>query len=257
MVPPPPAEDEGGPAPLISDDALHRAAPSARRNLAVLVGGIVVWLLPVLMAYLLTDRDSVFVQMGVFFSGTALVTFGGAYAVLAFVAQKAVESYGWLTGGEMVHGLALAESTPGPLIMVLQFVAFLGAYRDPGSLDPLAAAVIASLLVTWVTFVPSFLFIFLGAPYVERLRENRTLAAALTGVTAAVVGVIANLALWFAVHVLFARVDTWNVPDLRSLRLVPTALTAIALTLLFVLRWNLARTLTVCAVLGATSILLR
>ena len=236
MVPPRPAEDDGGPAPLISDDALHRAAPSARRNLAVLVGGIVVWLLPVLVAYLLTDRDSVFVQMGVFFSGTALVTFGGAYAVLAFVAQKAVESYGWLTGGEMVHGLALAESTPGPLIMVLQFVAFLGAYRDPGSLDPLAAAVIASLLVTWVTFVPSFLFIFLGAPYVERLRENRTLAAALTGVTAAVVGVIANLAVFFGVHTL----GEW-----RSAVIAP-----IAFALVFWLKWPMLRVLAVCALLG-------
>jgi chromate transporter len=236
MAPPPPPGDDGGPAPLIPDDALHRAAPSARRNLAVLAGGIVLWLLPVLVAFLLTSRDSVFVQMGTFFSGTALVTFGGAYAVLAFVAQKAVESYGWLTGGEMVRGLALAESTPGPLIMVLQFVAFLGAYRDPGSLDPLTAAVIASLLVTWVTFVPSFLFIFLGAPYVERLRENRTLAAALTGVTAAVVGVIANLAVFFGVHTL----GEW-----RSAVIAP-----VAFALVFWLRWPMLRVLAVCAVLG-------
>jgi chromate transporter len=236
MAPPPPPEDDGGPSPLIPDDALHRAAPSARRNLAVLAGGIVLWLLPVLVAFLLTSGDSVFVQMGTFFSGTALVTFGGAYAVLAFVAQKAVESYGWLTGGEMVHGLALAESTPGPLIMVLQFVAFLGAYRDPGSLDPLTAAVIASLLVTWVTFVPSFLFIFLGAPYVERLRENRTLAAALTGVTAAVVGVIANLAVFFGVHTL----GEW-----RSAVIAP-----VAFALVFWLKWPMLRVLAVCALLG-------
>ena len=131
---------------------------------------------------------------GLFFSGTALVTFGGAYAVLAYVAQQAVEVYHWLAPGEMVRGLALAETTPGPLIMVVQFVAFLGAYRDPGSLDPWVAAVLGALLTTWVTFVPCFLFIFLGAPYVERLRGNRALSAALTGITAAVVGVIANLA---------------------------------------------------------------
>ena len=236
MAPPPTVSTDDGPTPLIPDDALHQARPSARRSLSVLVGGVAVWLLPVVVALLLTGRDSVFVQQGVFFSGTALVTFGGAYAVLAFVAQKAVESYGWLSGGEMVRGLALAESTPGPLIMVLQFVAFLGAYRDPGGLDPMTAAVIASLLVTWVTFVPSFLFIFLGAPYVERLRENRTLAAALTGVTAAVVGVIANLAVFFGAHTLV---------EWRSAVIAPAAF-----ALVFWLRWPMLRVLAACAVLG-------
>src|SRR3954452_13572303 len=137
-----------------------------------------------------------------FFSGAAVVTFGGAYAVLAYVAQQAVAVYGWLAPGEMVRGLALAETTPGPLIMVVQFVAFLGAYRAPGDLNPWIAAVLASLLVTWMTFVPSFLFVLLGAPYMERLRGNRTLSAALTGITAAVVGVIANLGVYFAVHTL-------------------------------------------------------
>ena len=144
-----------------------------------------------------------FVDQGLFFSGAAVVTFGGAYAVLSYVAQQAVNVYGWLAPGEMVRGLALAETTPGPLIMVVQFVAFVGAYRNPGGLDPWVAAVLASLLVTWVTFVPCFLFVLLGAPYVERLRNNRHLTAALTGVTAAVVGVIANLAVFFALHTLF------------------------------------------------------
>ena len=152
----------------------------------------------------LVDSTSVFIDQGLFFSGAALVTFGGAYAVLAYVAQQAVKVYGWLAPGEMVRGLALAETTPGPLIMVVQFVAFLGAYRDPGDLDPWVAGVLASLLVTWVTFVPCFLFVLLGAPYVERLRGNRHLTAALTGITAAVVGVIANLAVYFALHTLFS-----------------------------------------------------
>ena len=118
------------------------------------------------------SSTDVFVDQGLFFSGAAVVTFGGAYAVLAYVAQQAVNVYGWLAPGEMVRGLALAETTPGPLIMVVQFVAFVGAYRNPGSLDPWVAAVLASLLVTWVTFVPCFLFVLLGAPYVERLRQQ-------------------------------------------------------------------------------------
>jgi chromate transporter len=206
---------------------------------------------------LLSGGDSTYTQQGLFFSGTALVTFGGAYAVLAFVADRAVDSYGWLMPGEMARGLALAESTPGPLIMVVQFVAFLGAYRDPGGLDPWVAGLVASLLVTWVTFVPSFLFIFLGAPYVERLRGNVALAAALTGITAAVVGVIGNLAVFFAVHTLFAgSADrTWGpvqllVPELSTLRWDAVLITAAAGWLLFGIRWSVLRTLGVCALLG-------
>ena len=196
---------DDGPAPLITDDALHTEPPSRRRTAMILVIGLVAWASPSLAVALLTGTSSVFTDQGLFFSGAALVTFGGAYAVLAYVAQQAVEVYGWLLPGEMVRGLALAETTPGPLIMVVQFVAFLGAYRNPGDLDPWVAAVLASLLVTWVTFVPCFLFVFLGAPYVERLRDNRHLTAALTGITAAVVGVIANLAFYFAVHTLFTH----------------------------------------------------
>jgi chromate transporter len=191
--PRPPAEAASGPEPLISDAALHHERPSRRHSLLVLAIGLVLWFTPVLVVAGLFGSDSVFVEQGKFFSGAAVVTFGGAYAVLAYVAQQAVNNYHWLTGSQMVHGLALAETTPGPLIMVVQFVAFLGAYNDPGSLNPWVAAVLASLLTTWVTFVPSILLVVLGAPYVERLRANRSLSAALSGITAAVVGVIANL----------------------------------------------------------------
>jgi chromate transporter len=205
----------------------------------------------------LTGTGSTLTTQGLFFSGTALVTFGGAYAVLAYVAQRAVETYGWLSPGDMVRGLALAETTPGPLIMVVQFVAFLGAYHHPGTLDPWVAAVAGALLTTWVTFVPCFLFIFLGAPYVERLRGNHTLSAALTGITAAVVGVIANLALYFAVHTLFATSHPWRwgpirleLPDPSSLRPVPMAITVAAVVMIFRLRWSVPRTLLACAGLG-------
>jgi chromate transporter len=248
---------DAGPPPVISDDALHTEAPSTRRTLRLLLTGLLVWGIPVAAVAALTGAGSVFTQQGLFFSGAAVVTFGGAYAVLAYVAQQAVQVYGWLAPGEMVRGLALAETTPGPLIMVVQFVAFLGAYRDPGSLDPWVAAVLASLLVTWVTFVPSFLVVLLGAPYMERLRGNRSLSAALTGITAAVVGVIANLGVYFAVHTLFAgtvAVD-WatlhlDLPDLGTLRPVAPAIAVVAGVLLFRVRWSVLRTLGVCAVLG-------
>ncbi len=248
---------DAGPAPVISDDVLHHEAPTTRRTLRVLLVGLLVWGLPVAAVALLTGAGSVFTEQGLFFSGAAVVTFGGAYAVLAYVAQQAVDVYGWLAPREMVRGLALAETTPGPLIMVVQFVAFLGAYRDPGSLDPWVAAVLASLLVTWVTFVPSFLFVLLGAPYMERLRGNRSLSAALTGITAAVVGVIANLGLYFAVHTLFADSSrrTWGLlglelPDPGSVRWVAVGIAVLAAVLLFRLRWSVLRTLGVCALVG-------
>ena len=219
--------------------------------------GLAVWLLPVLVAGLLAGRDSVFVDQGLFFSGTALVTFGGAYAVLSYVAQQAVTVYGWLAPGEMVRGLALAETTPGPLIMVVQFVAFLGAYRNPGDLDPWVAAVLAALLTTWVTFVPCFLFILLGAPYVERLRHNQALSSALTGITAAVVGVIANLAVYFTLHTLFDETGevsagplSFEVPVLGTLRWDALAITVLGFALIFWRRWSVLRTLGVCALAG-------
>jgi chromate transporter len=249
--------DDDAPPPVIPDDVLHTERPSTGRSLRVLLIGLVVWGTPVAAVALLTGAASVFTQQGLFFSGAAVVTFGGAYAVLAYVAQQAVSVYGWLAPGEMVRGLALAETTPGPLIMVVQFVAFLGAYRDPGALDPWVAAVLASLLVTWVTFVPSFLFVLLGAPYMERLRGNRSLSAALTGITAAVVGVIANLGVYFAVHTLFAdtRPVDWSLialelPDVGRLRPVALVITAVAAVLIFRLKWSILRTLGVCALLG-------
>ncbi len=159
------------------------------------------------------------------------MTFGGAYAVLAYVAQRAVESFHWLSPGEMIDGLALAETTPGPLIMVVQYVAFIAAFRQPGGLSPYASGVLGALLTTWVTFVPCFLWIFLGAPYVEALRSNRALNAALSAITAAVVGVILNLSVWFAVHTVFHSVqsETWgpmrvDVPVLQSVDLAALAL---------------------------------
>ena len=248
---------DDGPAPLIADDALHHEPPSAKRAARIIVVGLMLWAAPILAVVLWTGADSVFTAQGLFFSGTAVVTFGGAYAVLAFVAQRAVEHYGWLSATDMVKGLALAETTPGPLIMVVQFVAFLGAYSNPGGMNPWAAGVLGALLTTWVTFVPCFLFIFLGAPYIERLRSNRRLSAALTGITAAVVGVIANLALYFAVNTLFGsshQVDAgpfhFALPELGSVRPVAVAITAVALVLVFALRWSVLRVLGVCAALG-------
>jgi chromate transporter len=255
--------DSGGPPPLIPDEALHAERPSLARTVRILGLGLLAWAVPLALVALLTGTGSTLTTQGLFFSGTALVTFGGAYAVLAYVAQRAVETYGWLSAGEMVRGLALAETTPGPLIMVVQFVAFLGAYHHPGALDPWAAAVVGALLTTWVTFVPCFLFIFLGAPHVERLRGNRSLSAALTGITAAVVGVIANLALYFAVHTLFATSHAWRwgplrleLPELASLRPVPLAITFAALVMVFRLRWSVPRTLLACAGLGLAAALI-
>jgi chromate transporter len=226
--------------PADSDDP-DPPAPRLTRSVRIVVIGLVLWFAPVVAVGLLTGWQSTLSQQSLFFSGTALVTFGGAYAVLVYVAQRAVETYGWVTPDEMVRGLGLAETTPGPLIMVVQFVAFLGAYRAPGALDPWAAAIIGSLLTTWVTFVPCFVFIFLGAPYVERLRRNRSLSAALTGITAAVVGVIANLAVYFGAHTLFAN---------GTVQWFALAITALAAVLLFVLRWGVLRTLGVCALVG-------
>jgi chromate transporter len=250
------------PPPLIPDDALHTEPPDRAHAVRVLAVGLLSWGIPVLAVALLTGTGSIFTQQGLFFSGAALVTFGGAYAVLAYVAQQAVEVYGWLAPGEMIRGLALAETTPGPLIMVVQFVAFVGAYRNPGTLDPWAAAVLAALLTTWVTFVPCFLFIFLGAPWVERLRANRSMSAALTGITAAVVGVIANLAVYFAVHTLFADTSTlrWGVthlelPDLATARPAAFGIALVAGVLLFRRRWSVLPTLGVCAALGLLAVL--
>ena len=248
---------DDGPAPLISDDQLHHDLPSRVRTLTILSVGLTAWAVPIIAVGLAFGWSSIFVDQGLFFSGAALVTFGGAYAVLAYVAQQAVNVYGWLLPGEMVRGLALAETTPGPLIMVVQFVAFVGAYRAPGDLNPWTAAILAALLTTWVTFVPCFLFVLLGAPYIEKLRTNQALSAALTGITAAVVGVIANLAAFFAVHTLFTQTRTvhWGIlhadlPELATLQLPALTITAIACVLIFAVKWSVLRTLGVCAILG-------
>jgi chromate transporter len=207
---------------------------------------------------MVVGRDSVFVQEGVLFSKAAVVTFGGAYAVLAYIAQSAVETYAWLRPGEMLDGLGLAETTPGPLIMVVQFVGFLGAFRHPGNMSPMLAGVVGSVVTVWVTFVPCFLWIFLGAPYIEALRGNRWLHAALSAITAAVVGVIVNLSLWFGLHVIFRQVAEVHAGGLRLL--VPTwgsidwaaaALAVLAMLAMFQFKLGLPKTLAASALLGA------
>ncbi len=188
---------------LLGDRIPDHARPSARRARAAAACWLTLWLVPVLVLSAVAGPGNVFTAIAAFFSRAALVTFGGAYAVLAYVAQQAVGTYHWVTAGEMLDGLGLAETTPGPLIMVLQFVGFLAAYRAPGALPPLLAGVLGGLLTTWVTFAPCFLWIFLGGPYIERLRGNKALSGALSAITAAVVGVMLNLAVWFAIHTLF------------------------------------------------------
>jgi chromate transporter len=185
----------------------RRARLSVRRTLRVLAVGLVVWWTPLLAVIAWRGPGDTLSTEALFFSGAAVVTFGGAYAVLAFVNQAAVIRYGWLTPGDVVAGLGLAESTPGPLIMVVQFVGFLAAYRFPGDLDPLVAGMIGSAVTVWATFAPCFLWILLGAPYIERLRSNRRLSGALAAITASVVGVIASLAVTFGTNVLFDRVE--------------------------------------------------
>jgi len=251
-------------------DALARAGglahtvPSLGRAIRCLVVCATLWAGPVLLLARGFGARSVFVTEAVFFSKAAAVTFGGAYSVLAYVAQRAVDTYGWLRPGEMLDGLGMAETTPGPLILVLQFVGFMGAFRHPGGLAPLGAGLAGALVTCWVTFVPCFLWIFLGAPYVEALRGHRPLRAALSAITAAVVGVILNLSVWFAVHVVFRevrplevvplhlRVPVWGTFDARA-----TTLAALAAILLLRLAWGVPRTLATCVVLGALVALLR
>lgn len=216
----------GGPRPseetvidrLVARGELSHTAPSWPRALRVTGIAGSLWLLPLLALRIGLGPDSVFVKEGVFFSKAATVTFGGAYSVLAYVAQRAVETYGWLAPGEMLDGLGLAETTPGPLIIVVEFVGFLGAYRHPGVLPPMLAGTLGAILTVWVTFAPCFLWIFLGAPYIESLRANRSLRGALACITASVVGVIVNLSLWLTLHTIFAEVRDTRLGPLR----VPT-----------------------------------
>ncbi|MFN8075445.1 MAG: chromate efflux transporter [Kineosporiaceae bacterium] len=252
---PEPGEDAD--PPLIPDDALAHAAPSWRRSLLVLAVGVPAWLLPVALVALAWGGDHVAAQQGRFFAGSALLTFGGAYAVLSYVAQRAVEAYAWISPQDMVRGLGLAETTPGPLILVVQFVAFVGAYGHAGDVDPWLAATVAAVVTTWVTFVPSFLFILLGAPFVERLRGNVRLTRALDGVAAAVVGVMANLGLYLVVHTVFAESRLRGpeplrvlVPELGSWRPGAVAVALVAGWLLLRRGWSVLRVVGVGAAAG-------
>ena len=241
----------------LGEDLPEHARPSRRWSMRISASLLLLWLVPVALLVIALGPDNVFSRIGLFFSQMAVVTFGGAYAVLAYVAQEAVETYRWLAAGEMMDGLAMAETTPGPLIMVTQFVGFMGAYRQPGGLDPLLAATLGAILTTWVTFVPCFLWIFLGAPFIERLRGNNALGAALTAITAAVVGVVLNLAVWFALHALFRSVGEsqfagarFDAPVLSSLNPWALALTVLAILAVFRLRIGVLPVLGACAAAG-------
>ena len=236
---------------------LAHAQPNARRALKLTAICIALWTAPVALVAAWLGAEHVLAREGVIFGQTAIVTFGGAYAVLAYIGQRAVEELHWLRPGEMIDGLAMAETTPGPLIMVLQFVGFVAAYRFATPLDPWLSAVLGACLTTWVTFVPSFAFIFIGAPYVESLRQHRGLNAALSCVTAAVVGVILNLSVWFATHTLFGRVDARtyglvhvDVPAWSTLE--PAALLLAAGSMIAMLRFKvgMAWVLTASALIG-------
>ncbi|QRE74579.1 chromate efflux transporter [Methylobacterium aquaticum] len=242
---------------LFGDDALPRERTTWRATATTFAIWAAIWLVPVAALLLLPGPDDVFSRIAVFFSKMALVTFGGAYAALAYVAQAAVEQYGWMRPGEMLDGLGMAETTPGPLIMVTQFVGFLAAYRAPGALSPLAAGTLGGLLTTWVTFAPCFLWIFVGAPYVERLRGHAALAGALSAITAAVVGVILNLAVWFALHTLFRtlRPVTFgplklDVPVLASVDPYALALALAAIVAVFRFKAGMIPVLAACAAAG-------
>ncbi|MEA3018368.1 MAG: chromate transporter [Sphingomonadales bacterium] len=225
---------------VLGEDVPEHARPNLKWSLRISAILLLLWLAPTLTLLAVAGPDNVFTDIGLFFSQMAVVTFGGAYAVLAYVAQQAVDHYHWLRPGEMLDGLGMAETTPGPLIMVVQFVGFLGAARLGGGLDPLLAGSLGAILATWVTFAPCFLWIFLGAPFAERLRGNRALASALAAITAAVVGVILNLALWFGLHTLFGEVreiaafgTALEVPVAASLDWAALALAAASLVALF------------------------
>jgi len=248
------------------DSALGTEIPDhARQGFASIAGVaallLVLWLLPVVVIAMMAPPDTAFAAIGLFFAKMAMLTFGGAYAVLSWVSQAAVDHYHWLTPPEMLDGLGLAESTPGPLIMVTQYVGFLAAFRHPDGLSPLLAGTLGGLLTTWVTFVPCFLWIFAGAPFVERLRANRALSAALSAITAAVVGVILNLALWFALHYWFGAVgERWigpivlPMPDVRSIDGFALGLSFVALIAITRFRLGTFAILGLCALAGLARI---
>jgi chromate transporter len=239
-------------------EAAVAAPPGRWRRAAVATGiGLVLWWAPVAIVVVTLGWHHVFVDIGLFFSKLAVVSFGGAYALLAYMAQEAVESYRWMTAPEMVDGLGLAETLPGPLIKITQFVGFLGAYRDAAPFSPVTAGVLGSALTTWVTFVPPMLLIFAGAPFIEQLRSNQRLSGALAAITAAVVGVILNLTVWFVLHVLFANVEEaragwlrWFAFDPLTLDLTAAAFALLAALLAFRFHRSLVEIIVAMAALG-------
>jgi chromate transporter len=242
---------------MLGEELPKHARPTVARALWASSIWLAIWLIPVLALLAALGRGNVFSEIAVFFSKMAMVTFGGAYAVLAYVAQQAVEHYGWLAPGEMLDGLGMAETTPGPLIMVLQFVGFMAAYRDPGALSPGLAGTLGGLLATWVTFTPCFLWIFLGAPFVETLRDNKVIDGALSAITAAVVGVILNLAIWFALHTIFRDVTpirayglSFDMPVASSVDAWALALSLAAILAIFRFKAGMIPTLAGCCGVG-------
>jgi chromate transporter len=245
---------------LLGEQIPNHARPSRTRALRVVAVWLPLWLGPVALLFLALGRDNIFARLAAFFSEVAVVSFGGAYAVLAYVAQQAVGTYHWLRPDEMLAGLGMAETTPGPLIMVVQYVGFLAGYRTPGALSPLLMASLAGLLVTWVTFTPCFLWVFLGAPYMEALRGVCALGAALSAVTAAVVGVILNLAVWFGIHAIFRQTFAWrgfglilDLPVLSSIDPFAAVLAIVAALALFRFKVGVIQTLLVCSLAGVAS----
>lgn len=241
----------------LDNNVFAHTEPSFRQSVKVAIIWLIIWLGPIFVMILTLGTTNVFVQEGLFFSKIAVVTFGGAYAVLAYVAQQAVYNYQWLSPGEMLNGLGMAETTPGPLIMIVQFVGFMGAYRNPGQLDPITAGILGSMITTWVTFAPCFLWIFLGGPYIEKLRNNKVLASALSAITAAVVGVILNLAVWFSLHVIFKTVNevfigfihVW-VPVWDTIEYASIAIAVGALISSLLLKIGIIPTLLISAIIG-------
>ena len=233
------ALQHGGKSSAVIDSMLGEGVPdhvrpNTARTMRVLAVWLAIWLVPVFTVLIALGPNDVFSQIAIFFSKMAMVTFGGAYAVLAYVAQQAAEYYHWVTAREMLDGLGMAETTPGPLIMVVQFVGFMAAFREASGLSPMVAGTLGGLLATWVTFAPCFLWIFVGAPYIEALRGNRALGGALSAITAAVVGVILNLSIWFALHTLFRQTFpvsglglSFDAPVLASIE-VPALILSIA-----------------------------
>jgi chromate transporter len=246
---------------MLGDAVPDHVKPSAARTLRVSAIWLALWLIPVAALLVGLGPGNVFSQIAIFFSKMAMVTFGGAYAVLAYVAQQAADYYHWVQPREMLDGLGMAETTPGPLIMVVQFVGFMAAFRDAGGLSPMLAATLGGLLATWVTFAPCFLWIFAGAPYIETMRGNKALAGALSAITAAVVGVILNLSIWFALHTVFRQTFevrgiglAFDAPVLSSVDVPALVLSIAAAAAIFRFRMGM---LTVLAASCAAGVLLR